>query len=230
MPYNCEKCRDLRIILTDAQPAPVPCPQCGDQRAPIRRAESALIKTLGIIPIPFRPWTLQDFIDLNEADMRGKSLAISAALDWTEDPQRGLWCVCGPSGVGKTTLALAALHVINVDRAVLAADARSLFNAIIEGYKLDTAQARLRAIETAPALLLDDLGRLGHGVSTDHTATVLHSILSVRANYQMPTLITTNLNPKQFAEQFDQTAASRIRRWAFTGRDGFITMRGEFVS
>jgi DNA replication protein DnaC len=74
-----------------------------------------------------------------------------------------------------------------------------------------------------PLLILDDLGQ---GEITDAFKRWLYSIINKRWEWERPTVLTTNLNDKEFRDMFGDAILSRLldgRVWKFEGRDHRIT-------
>ena len=210
---TCEICNGNGLVISDQYRRPVPCPACGDWSLLIARYEKRMHDLFEWSS--YRPdYTIHDFFGLEQGVAAGKEIATVIAEAWIANPSAGLLCLAGPSGVGKTTLALAALYAVNELDPVFWIDAEHMFRAVQRGYSDGQADARIEALERIPILLIDDLGRVGHNIASDHVSRVLRAILDVRQQQKRPTIITTNLNEDQFSAQFDKTATTRMVRWA----------------
>lgn len=75
------------------------------------------------------------------------------------------------------------------------------------GKESATEQGTLDEYIKRPLLLLDDLGG---GRQTDYVCEALFRIIDARYRDESPTIITTNLNMKELAEQIDDRIASRL--------------------
>lgn len=117
----------------------------------------------------------------------------------------------GPTGVGKSWLAVALLRELLETGALQPGDvrydrSRFLWGAIRQGYGDGTAQRELDARCRCRLWVLDDFGA-EH--ASDDTAANLTDILSARE--MRPTIITANIRVDDHGERFDATAWSRIR-------------------
>lgn len=147
----------------------------------------------------------------NDPESR-KSLAfaLSAARDFLSDPRRWLY-LYGPTGVGKSHLSAAiatAWADAGMGRAAYAS-APALLRYIRSGYKDDSADERLIALQVVDLLILDDLGTEYHksGESYGNTESILFELIADRYSYDRPTIITSNLE----LADLEPRIASRIR-------------------
>lgn len=132
-----------------------------------------------------------------------------------------LLALSGPPGIGKTTAACWWL-VHARGRASLVQPRPALF---VRAGQLSRwprfKEDRMRDLERARALVLDDLG-----VEFDDTKGALRSLLDdlVDARYaaELPTLLTTNLSGVAFKQRYHERIADRLR-----GSGGFVPLRGE---
>jgi DNA replication protein DnaC len=65
------------------------------------------------------------------------------------------------------------------------------------------------ALESAPMLVLDDLGV---EASTDSSADILQSLVTTRFADQLPTVITTNLDGQTFRQRYGERIVDRVRQ------------------
>jgi len=132
-----------------------------------------------------------------------------------------LTALSGPPGIGKTTAAcwwlVHARPVATLVRVRPALFVRA--GQFARWARFD--EERMRDLERARALVLDDLG-----VEFDDTKGAVRSLLDevVDARYaaSLPTLLTTNLSGPAFKERYHERIADRVR-----GAGGFIALRGE---
>ena len=61
-------------------------------------------------------------------------------------------------------------------------------------------------------LILDDLGV---NAPSDWSRSVLHSIIDYRINYELPTIVTTNLTNKELATKMDSRTIDRLKEGFF---------------
>lgn len=136
--------------------------------------------------------------------------ALAAAGEFLSEP-RGWLYFYGPTGVGKSHLA-AAIAIQWADSGMgraAYASAPALLRYIRRGYKDDTADDRLIALQVVDLLVLDDLGTEYHkpGDSYGNTESILFELIADRYSYDRPTIITSNL----VVEDLEPRIASRIR-------------------
>jgi DNA replication protein DnaC len=131
----------------------------------------------------------------------------TAVLDWMSDKQAKPWLVLsGSTGRGKTIAALLALAV----EGGTFARARELARAFTARFGEDQAFQEL-CFKTR-LLIVDDVGR-----ESDHAlmSGYLEDLLDERPNRQCRTIITTNLDAKQFAATYgDERLRSRLSQLA----------------
>ncbi|MBI3936733.1 MAG: ATP-binding protein [Betaproteobacteria bacterium] len=126
-----------------------------------------------------------------------------------------LW---GPTGTGKTELALLALRTLHRKPERVMAFAWSRAKGLFTPPELDDSGLTERRVLdrfTAPAvLLLDELGggHPGLGRVSDFECRVFAEILSTRDRAGRHTWITTNLSPARLAELYPEPALSRLVR------------------
>jgi DNA replication protein DnaC len=65
----------------------------------------------------------------------------------------------------------------------------------------------MQEVKTAPVLILDDLGAHNY---TDWSVKTIFAILNYRLNYELPTVITTNLEREQLEELLGSRVYSRL--------------------
>jgi DNA replication protein DnaC len=115
----------------------------------------------------------------------------------------------GPTGTGKTHQAYGAIRALAVSgaackwRAVTTAD---LYAEMRPRHQVDSEQV-FEEYARAWVLLLDDLGA---AKATEWTEEVTYRIVTRRYNEQRPTIITSNLAPKQLAPALGVRVASRL--------------------
>lgn len=138
------------------------------------------------------------------------SFALDAARSFLDNPRRWLYFY-GPTGVGKSHLA-AAIGIAWADAGlgrVAYASAPALLRYIRQGYKDDSADERLIALQLVDLLVLDDLGTEYHkpGEQYGHTDSILFELIADRYTYARATVITSNLA----LDDLEPRISSRIR-------------------
>jgi DNA replication protein DnaC len=128
----------------------------------------------------------------------------------------------GPTGVGKTHQAYGAIR----DVAVLGCSAQwkvttsaDMYAALRPRHNIDS-EAEFRTYRDARLLLIDDLGAAKASEFTEETN---FRLINWRYERQLPTLMTSNVLPKQLTERLGDRVASRLvemcDRVVITGTD-----------
>lgn len=143
-----------------------------------------------------KTWTAQHGQSLKQA----KLLTQGFVRDYPGSAEKGL-LLMGPSGVGKTHLAVAALkELIKRGHGGLFCDYRELLKEIQASYNPaseSTEMGILEPIRTAEILVLDDLGA---SKPSAWVLDIIGLVLNARYNEKRVTILTTNY--------FDETATS----------------------
>lgn len=119
----------------------------------------------------------------------------------------------GPTGVGKTWLAVALLAELLVERNVQGCEfhmARALFSGLWQAMRQDREREHLAHLARVPVLVLDDLGQ---EKPSEAVVAALHELLSWRAQEYRPTILTTNLPLAQVESVYSPAIASRLSAW-----------------
>ena len=177
-----------------------------DARVASLREKSGLSKRL-------RGYTLDSFrITVSNAAGRAR-LKVEEYLDaWDENKEvgNGLY-FCGDVGTGKTHLAVAVMIELIKKRRVpglfvtvpeLLDNLRGAYND--PGRNLDEW---MDAVKNADFLVLDDLGA---EKATEWVRERIFVLVNHRYREQLPTVFTSNIGPKDLAEQLGERTASRI--------------------
>ena len=198
---NCTLCRGTGWKLVPrADGAPgkvaVPC-DCGMQERAVRVMERARIpkryehcdfESYVTDLADGKTWTAQHAQSLKQ----GKMLTQGFVRDYPGSAEKGL-LLMGPSGVGKTHLAVAALkELIKRGHAGLFCDYRELLKEIQASYNPaseSTEMGILEPIRTTEILVLDDLGA---SKPSAWVLDIIGLVLNARYNEKRVTILTTN--------------------------------------
>jgi DNA replication protein DnaC len=131
------------------------------------------------------------------------TVALEESRLFAGDPS-GWLVLWGGVGTGKTHLAMAIAQALAEGVSVLPATVPELLNMLRSGYKQGDYDELVDMCREIDVLLLDDLGTER---STDWAAEQLFAIINHRYNAQKPTVITTNVNPRDLEPRL----ASRIQ-------------------
>lgn len=78
----------------------------------------------------------------------------------------------------------------------------------------ETVRRVLTRYQSTPLLLLDDVGDLTIDQQTDDRRRLLYEVLDKRNDNMLPTILTSNLSPAQFREQFGERTLERVLEMA----------------
>lgn len=167
------------------------------------------------LPRRFRGLSFDDF------EIGGNTSAFAAAREWADGKLDGLM-LFGPLGVGKTTLAAAAINVRLQRQPVQWASVPSL---IAESFGDQQAKERAARILTGSRpLVLDDLDKVK---PNEWVASQLFAAIDNRLTAGTGLLVTTNLRNSEIAATFGEAIASRLKGYCalreMTGPDRRLT-------
>lgn len=114
----------------------------------------------------------------------------------------------GTVGSGKTYLASAIIGKLienEVDAKIILL--HDFLDELRAAVKDDSPQRLINQVKIYKVLAIDDLGADNN---TDFAINAVFSILNYRLNYELPTIITTNLSYKQIEEVYGSRICSRI--------------------
>lgn len=122
----------------------------------------------------------------------------------------------GDHGTGKTWLGTAAFkHMLwhaDTTNAIWAKfyefirEVQSTYSAAAQ----NTVRYVLRKYQGTPILLLDDVGNLTIEEQTEDRRRLLYEVLDKRNDKMLPTILTSNLSPSRFQEQFGERTLERV--------------------
>lgn len=147
--------------------------------------------------------------------------------DWS-DHFRGSLYIWGDYGVGKTALATCAVRkfMVNIGQFAIYGTVAELLEEIRAGYNPVTGGAGeagelTKAIESAPLVLLDDLGA---EKLTEWVSERLYLIVNHRHNAHLPTIYTSNYDLDLQTERLGERLGWRIKQMCWPN---VIPVRGE---
>ncbi len=187
------------------------------------------------IPAHFQHFTLESLRERAAGDP-GKQEALTTAAVLLADGhvagRVGMY-VYGPYGSGKTGLLTPVLrHHLEHNHTALWIEFYDLVGAVQASYSRDDGADPLDAARRCDVLLLDDVGdavrndrATGFAETTDRQR-ILYQIVNYRHNHVLPLLITSNLTPSQFAQQFGVRTIERVVECCAVVQLGGANLRG----
>ena len=127
------------------------------------------------------------------------------------NPNKCFLTICGKVGVGKTHLTQCMLNeYIKREKFVQFINAFELNETFLKYYTspIDEKQNVIETILTCDVLVIDDLGV--ENIFKNVTIENLYMLISMRQNANRITIITTNLQPDEINEKYDERIFSRI--------------------
>ncbi len=116
----------------------------------------------------------------------------------------------GHTGLGKTHLSLAIANTcIQNGAGVVYASAQNILTKLEQERfnRVEASQDTFETITSCDLLILDDLGS---EFTTQFTTSAVFNLLNSRILKGLPTIISTNLTPKELEERYTQRVASRL--------------------
>lgn len=117
--------------------------------------------------------------------------------------------IYGPNGTGKTHLACATLRALaELGYTTYCVLSSTLKVAFIDGQRFDPQQTVVQRVNDVDVLLVEDLGAEYSGKGNDWAELCFENTLRLRTRNLRPTIVTTNLDRKAFADRYKTAAAS----------------------
>jgi hypothetical protein len=132
--------------------------------------------------------------------------AIDACWAWVHGDIPGLM-LTGEVGVGKTTLAAAAVFEMTTTRRVLWAPLGTFFARLSLPFDEPGRRWAMEVVDGSDALALDDLDKARN---TDYGREQVFTAIDHRIEERLPLLITSNMPVGEIGERFGAAVASRI--------------------
>ena len=135
--------------------------------------------------------------------------AYETAKDYAEQyPVTDGLLITGTCGTGKTHLAVAILHaILDKNYPGLFITVPDLLAEIRKSYNGDQDSEKIQKVKSAKFLVLDDLGA---EKTTDWVQEQLYMIINYRYEYELPTVITSNLDIGQLSQKVGERTTSRL--------------------
>lgn len=156
----------------------------------------------------------------------GTEKGLAAAQKWTDkyitgnikkeiNPMKKGLIFGGPCGCGKTHLACAIANKLlpmGVDvKFVRLADLYDRLRATYDGAERESEV--MNEYKEVKLLIVDDVGTTA---TTEWSASQFHTIIDGRMNYELPTILTTNLTLEELSKKFDTRTVDRFKEGFFT--------------
>ena len=192
---NCTQCEGngyLRYVNDNNYEVLGKCPVCSLIRTNIKRYN------LTKIPSKFSEILMVDTYIPKKVDQQ-------KALKYVKDsfikhyPNEKGFLLMGPSGVGKTHLAIGAVSELTLEKGIscMFKDFFLLLAELRQAYSEGTSENEiLRPLIDAEVLVIDEMGK---GKSNEWEINILDQLISNRYNSSKKTLITTNFPSKEFS-------------------------------
>lgn len=222
------------LQMPDGDPVPTwtiwcTCPEAIEQQAAkerllVERRRQQLQKNaerlFGSLDERFRDFTFETLLAKAQAlrvDGASHRKVIGLAEAWLNDPKKWALFLRGPTGVGKTGLAVSVLHqaiaegrsALFVDVSDLLAELRDSFDSA-ETFAASDPSAHWHALFEIELLLIDDLGAERHkqGEVVDWATEQVWRLIGNRHRSQMKTIVTSNHSLAELTQIFGHARIS----------------------
>lgn len=185
------------------------CGGCSDQMKAdeARRLTAANRARLNLPARPeYQSASLDRFRAVTDSQKAALATVGDMAADWSLSGRLpGGLMLCGPTGVGKTLLAVCLAIELGPDDCLFL-PAYELLDAMRAGYNGGDSSAASRAADV-PYLILDDISSVR---VTEWVEERLYALLNTRWNAGLPLMTTSNLEPGELRARLGDGTASRI--------------------
>lgn len=137
--------------------------------------------------------------------------------EWNEIGGLFFW---GPPGSGKTHVAFCiARQFLILDKPVKRNTFRELSLLVRSTYSSNSSElSAIRFHLESPLTIIDDIGV--RNTESDHGRETLLHIIDHRIEQQLPTILTSNLNPEQIEKLYGQRIGSRLKTYTVIQMSG----------
>ena len=217
MVYACEKCQDTGLIIIDGIAKICTC----QKKKVLEQKKQASNMTPKLTQKTFDNFSLHYYPAYQYSEAHGKTYlqlaeaALAACKNFVSEVkadryQQGL-ILEGDIGSGKTHLAAAIANaLLEEGKNVLFLVVPEFLDEMRTSYQdaSDGSEGALMGkAKTVPVLILDDLGAHTY---TNWTQSKIFTLINYRLNYNLPTVITTNLSLTEIGAVLGERTASRL--------------------
>lgn len=215
--YQCAKCQDTGLVIIDGIGKICPC----QKKVVLAQKKQASNMTPKLAEKTFENFSLRYYPAYKYSELHQKTYeqmaeaALQASKNFVSavkaDRYREGLILEGDIGSGKTHLAAAiANELLDDGRTVLFLVVPEFLDEIRSSYQESSdgsEGALMQKAKNVPILILDDLGAHTY---TNWTQSKIFTLLNHRLNYNLPTVITTNLSVEEIGEALGERTASRL--------------------
>lgn len=215
--YQCDRCQDTGLVIVDGIAKICPC----RKKAVLDQKKRASNITPKLAEKSFANFSLHYYPGYQYSEVQQKTClqlaedALKACKNFVSDVKADRYrqgvILEGDIGSGKTHLAAAiANELLDAGKDVLFLVVPEFLDELRASYQESndgTEAALMRKAKNIPILILDDLG--AHTYTT-WTQSKIFMLLNHRLNYNLPTVITTNLSLTEIGEALGERTASRL--------------------
>ncbi|HXI96165.1 MAG TPA: ATP-binding protein [Candidatus Acidoferrum sp.] len=197
----CEACRGARVVAIRQSRLPTTYLRCPDCLHAAWATQQRVDRLLGALPPRFAEWRLETFPSTDGQQQR----AIETARRWLEDASPSWLFLWGPTGHGKTGLAVGILHELALrGNSTALRNVPDLLTTIKSTFSQEGDESESTILEVLAAvdvLCLDDLGAEYHRGREDWAAEKVFQIVAARHAGLKRTIVTSNYSLEQLQDR-----------------------------
>lgn len=221
----CTTCSGVRTVAVRQSRQPTTYIRCPDCATAPWRIQHQIDRLFGALPPKFQPWRLTTFPD----HVSTQHEVLERAIDWLDHPGTPSLYLWGPSGRGKTGLAVSLLYELALRGCStafkVAPDLMTHLKASFDGE--DTETSILEVCASADVFCLDDLGTEHHRNGGQDWATEkLFQVINARHANLKRTIITSNYSLTELKEKLGHPRIPRRIHEMTDGNHWIIDFRG----